>query len=108
MGDHLLVFDLSPGRVTCYHAATGEELDRIRLSGGFSASPIAAGGLVYIPNEDGDVCVVKPGAKLEVVAENSLSVGDDDVFRASLTPHHGQILCRSDKVLYCIGAKKET
>jgi len=106
VGDFLLVFDLRPGTATCYDAATGQELDRIRLSGGFSASPIAAAGLVYIPNENGEVFVLKPGAKLEVVARNKLTVGGDEVFRASLTPHEGQILCRSDKVLYCIGAKK--
>jgi outer membrane protein assembly factor BamB len=105
VGEYLLVFDLRPGTATCYQAATGTELDRIRLSGGFSASPIAAGGLVYIPNEDGEVFVLKPGAKLEIVARNKLSYGGGEVFRASLTPHQGQILCRSDKVLYCISAK---
>ncbi len=105
VGDYLVVFDLRPGRATCYDAASGKQLDQIRLSGGFSASPIAAGGLIYIPNEDGDVFVVKPGAKLEIVAENRLAVGSDEVFRASLTPNHGQVLCRSDKVLYCIGGK---
>jgi len=108
VGDILLVFDLRPGTVTSYDAASGKEYDRIRLPGNFSASPIAANGFVYIPNENGDVMVLKPGQKLEVVAQNKLVVGDDEVFRASLTPHHGQILCRSDKVLYCIGAKKES
>ncbi len=105
VGEYLLVFDLRPGTATCYEAATGKLLDRIRLSGGFSASPIAAGGLVYIPNEDGEVFVLKPGAKLEIVARNELSYGRNEVFRASLTPHDGQILCRSDKVLYCIAPK---
>ncbi len=106
VGDYLLVFDLRPGTATCYDAASGKLLDRIRLSGNFSASPITAGGLVYIPNENGEAFVLKPGTKLEVVAQNRLTTGSDEVFRASLTPHQGQILCRSDKVLYCIGAKK--
>ena len=105
VGEYLLVFDLRPGMATCYEAATGKELNRIRISGGCSASPIAAGGLVYIPNEEGEVFVLKPGNKLEIVAQNKLSSGEDEVYRASLTPHQGQILCRSDKVLYCIGRK---
>lgn len=106
--NYLIVFDLRPGMATCYDAASGKELDRIRLSGGFSASPIAARGLVYIPNENGEVFVVKPGAELEVVAQNKMPLGAGEVYRASLTPHNGQILCRSNNVLYCIGAKKES
>jgi outer membrane protein assembly factor BamB len=105
VGEYLLVVNLRPGTATCYEAATGKQLDQIRLSGGFSASPIAAGGLVYIPNENGEVFVLKPGTNLEIVARNKLSPKSNEVFRASLTPHDGQILCRSDKVLYCIGPK---
>jgi len=108
VGNFLVVFDLRPGTATCYAAATGEKLHQLRLSGNFAASPIAAGGLIYIPNEDGVVFVVKPGDELEVVAQNKISPSASEVFRASLTPHHGQILCRSDKVLYCIGSKKSS
>ena len=103
VGDFLVVASLNPGIITCYEAGTGELLDRIRVDGNFSASPFAANGLIYLPNENGKVFVLKPGPKLEVVATNTIDSGGDEVFRASLTPSNGQILCRSDRVLYCIG-----
>ena len=36
------------------------------------ASPIAAAGKLYISSEDGDVYVVKSGAKYELVSQNSV------------------------------------
>jgi outer membrane protein assembly factor BamB len=102
IGKYLIVVSLRPGLATCYEAATGQELDRVRLEGNFSASPLAANGLAYIPNEAGEVVVLKPGDKLEVVATNKIQVGDEEVFRASLTPNQGELLMRSDRVLYCI------
>ncbi|MDA1052302.1 MAG: PQQ-binding-like beta-propeller repeat protein, partial [Planctomycetota bacterium] len=70
VGDFLLVVSLRPGLATCYEAATGKELDTMRLEGNFSASPISAKGLVYIPSEAGDVYVLKPGKKLELIETN--------------------------------------
>lgn len=103
-GKYLVIVSHRPGLATCYDAATGRELDKTRVSGKFSASPIAAGnGLVYVPNEAGDVLVLKPGEKLEVVATNRIDIGDDEVFRASITPSRGDLLVRSDRVLYCVG-----
>ena len=98
---------LKPGVASCYDAKTGEELDRIRLNGNFSSSPIAANGLIYATNESGETFVIKPGKKLEVVARNELYTEDTEVFRASLTPHNGQLLYRSDHILYCIGKTSE-
>ena len=103
VGDYLVVASLNPGIITCYEAGTGKLLDRIRVDGNFSASPFAANGLIYIPNEAGKIFVLKPGQKLDVVATNSVDAGANEIFRASLTPSNGRILCRSDRVLYCIG-----
>ena len=102
VGDYLVVVSLQPGMASCYNAATGEELDRIRLNGKFSASPIAAAGLVYIPNEDGATYVLKPGEKLKVIANNSITCKEDEIFRASLTPCEGKLFLRSTNVLYCL------
>ncbi|MBC8352336.1 MAG: PQQ-binding-like beta-propeller repeat protein [Planctomycetes bacterium] len=102
VGDYLVVVSLRPGLATCYDAATGTELDKTRLDGNFSASPISANGLIYIPNEAGDAFVLKPGKKLEVTAVNQMAVGDDEIFRSSITPSGNELLIRSDRVLYCI------
>lgn len=64
------------GVLAVYDAATGtrhyqERLDETPL--GFSASPIAAGGHVYLASEDGDVFVVKAGRSFEVVARNDMN-----------------------------------
>ncbi|MDA1018559.1 MAG: PQQ-binding-like beta-propeller repeat protein [Planctomycetota bacterium] len=103
VGKYLLVVSRQPGLATCYDAATGKELDKIRLEGTFSASPISANGLVYIPSEAGDVYVLKPGKKLELIETNRLSVGEDEIFRSSITPNRSELLIRSDRVLYCVG-----
>ena len=104
IGDFLVVVGHRTGVATCYEAATGRELDRIRLEGKFSASPISVEGLLYIPNETGEVFVIKPDEKLTIAARNQLpDVADEEVFRASITPHRGQLLIRSDRALYCVG-----
>ena len=102
VGNYLVVVSLQPGIATCYDVVTGKELDRIRLEGNFAASPIAAKGLVYIPNEAGDVYVMEPGVKLKVVAKNQIASGDEEIFRSSITPSQGELLLRSDRVLYCV------
>jgi len=102
VGDYLFVMNMT-GIGTCYEAATGKQLWKERIGGNFSASPIAANGLVYIPSEDAEVVVLKLGPELEVVAKNKINIAENEIVRASLTPSNGQFLLRSDTVLYCIG-----
>lgn len=104
VGDYLMVVNMA-GVGICYDAKTGRELWRERLEGAYSASPVAAGGLVYIQNEAGATLVIKPGDKLDVVARNKIAAGDGEVFRASLAPSKGQVFCRSNRALYCIGKR---
>jgi outer membrane protein assembly factor BamB len=102
IGEYIIVCDMS-GVATCYQGKDGRVLWRERLGGKFSSSPIAANGLAYFINEAGRTLVIKPGAKLEIVAENELPAGKGELFRASPTPCDGQILLRSRSQLYCIG-----
>lgn len=104
VGQFIIVCDMG-GIATCYDAAGGNIYWKERLPGKFSGSPIAAGGLAYFVNEAGTTIVIKPGPKLEIVSENELSAGKDEIFRASPTPAGGQILLRSTSALYCIGGK---
>jgi outer membrane protein assembly factor BamB len=101
----LTVMDMK-GVATCYDAITGKELWKDRVGGNFSASPIASGGYIYFLSEAGETVVMKPGSTMDIVARNVLSsAADDELFRASLTPCDGQVLIRSNQVLYCIGKK---
>jgi outer membrane protein assembly factor BamB len=102
VGDALFVVSMQ-GVAASYDAATGEQRARARLGGNFSASPIAAGGKIYLPSDDGEVLVIEAGEEIKIVARNPVDSGDDETFRASLAVHRGQILCRSDRRLYCIG-----
>ena len=100
--DYIIVIDMD-GTATCYSMKDGHIYWKDRLEGKYSGSPIAAGGFVYLTNEDGKTTVVRPGPKLEVFAENQLPATAGEIFRASLTPHQGKWFARSTTTLYCIG-----
>lgn len=104
-GKYLVVSDME-GVTTCYDNVSGKVLWKERLhEGKFTASPIAAAGLVYFLNEAGDTTVLEPGPKLKVVAQNSLDKAGAALFRASPAAANGQIFLRSHTHLYCIGNK---
>jgi outer membrane protein assembly factor BamB len=63
------------GVLDAYDVKTGAEVYRQRLSlvgSGFSASPVAADGKIYLSNEDGDMLVVRAGRTFEHIATNSI------------------------------------
>lgn len=104
VGKHLIVADME-GITTCYDSTNGKILWKERLNGSFTASPIAARGLVYFLSEQGNTSVIEPGAKFKLIAENSLDVSGE-LFRASMAASNGQIFVRSQTQLYCIGKGK--
>ena len=56
------------GVLDAYEIATGKEIYRQRLplvGSGFSASPVAADGKIYLSNEDGEMLVVEAGAGVQ-------------------------------------------
>lgn len=63
------------GILSAYDVKTGERIYRSRVSpaaAGFSASPVAAAGRLYLASEDGDVFVVKAGRTFELLATNPM------------------------------------
>lgn len=103
VGDYLITADMK-GLATCYDKTTGKLLWKDRLRGaGYTASPIAANGLVYFLSEAGETTVIEPGPALKVVAENVVGAAASEIFRASLSPSNGQLFARSHTHLYCIG-----
>ena len=66
-GDFLLSVN-NAGVAFCYEAATGKVLWQEKL-GRHHASPVLVDGLVFFINDDGEINVIKPGAKFERVAQ---------------------------------------
>jgi outer membrane protein assembly factor BamB len=63
------------GVLDAYDIATGKEIYRQRLplvGSGFSASPVAADGKIYLSNEDGEMLVVEAGEVFKHLATNSM------------------------------------
>jgi len=69
-----IYFNDDKGILSCLEAATGKEIYRERLDGqgGYSASPVFAGGNLFFHSADGVTTVVKPGDAFTKVAENRL------------------------------------
>jgi hypothetical protein len=58
-----------------------------------------ADGLVYMPNDEGVVTVIKPGPKFDMIAQNAL--GERTIASAAIS--NGKIYLRGEKHLFCIG-----
>jgi outer membrane protein assembly factor BamB len=89
------------GTVNCFAAGSGERLWQERLGSHFSTSLVTAGGLVYLVADDGLTKVIRPGPKLEVVAENPLG----EYCYASPAISGGRIYVRGEKHLFCMRSR---
>jgi hypothetical protein len=87
------------GIALCMQASTGEILWQERVGGNHWASPVAANGLIYFLDEDGNTTVVRASDKFEVVARNS--IGGEHV-KASMAVSSGRIFIRGAENLYCV------
>jgi len=99
---YLLIAD-DRGTAHCFAAADGEHLWKERLGKHYSASLVHADGLAYFTADDGVTKIVRPGEKLDVVAENPLG----EYCIASPAICDGQIFVRGEENLYCIGSSSE-
>jgi outer membrane protein assembly factor BamB len=102
--DGVLYVIKNGGILTAFHPATGKVLKTGRVAGalgGYSASPVAAEGRIYVINEEGKMAVVRAGRDWDVLAVNDLGEG------AFATPAlaAGRIYVRTDEALYCFASK---
>lgn len=101
VGDMYYLVDDS-GVATCLDAHTGERVWQKRLTGKYTASPIAADGKIYFVNENGETIVVAAGEKkYKQLARNPLG---EPVF-ASPAISQGNLFIRTAKSLFCIGGE---
>jgi outer membrane protein assembly factor BamB len=99
-GQYLYVVN-DRGVVHCLDVKTGALVygpQRLK-SGTYSASPVLAGGQIYVTSEDGLTSVFAAGPAFKLVAENPL----DEYTLSSIAVSNGQIFLRTEKHLYAIG-----
>ncbi len=92
------------GLLDAYDLKTGEEVYRQRLplvGSGFSASPVAADGKLYLSNEDGDMVVIAAGQKYAHLGTNALG----ELLMATPALSDGVMYVRSSQSLFAIGRK---
>ncbi|MGH7456207.1 MAG: PQQ-binding-like beta-propeller repeat protein, partial [bacterium] len=100
-GDYLYVL-ANQGIFDCYNLQTGEEIYRERIShqgGGFSASPVATDGKIYLPSEDGGIFVVKAGPNFALLATNPMG----ELLMATPAISSGMMFVRTQHHLFAIG-----
>jgi outer membrane protein assembly factor BamB len=90
------------GIIDCYELRSGTEVYRQRIAhqgGGFSASPVASDGRIYLPSEDGDIFVVTAGKEFGVLSTNPMGE------RVMATPAlaGGKMFIRGERTLFAIG-----
>ena len=87
------------GMASCQKAETGEVVWQERVGGGFSASPVAADGRIYLLDNNGDTTVIDAGPAYKVLAKNTLG----EPTQASMAVSNGRIFIRTEKTLWCVG-----
>jgi outer membrane protein assembly factor BamB len=90
------------GILSCFDAATGEQkyVARIPHQGsGFSGSPVAADGRVYLPSEDGDIFIVKAGPGFELLGVNPIG----QPLMATPAISDGMMFVRGERDLFAVG-----
>jgi hypothetical protein len=95
------------GMAGCYDIKTSERVWEERLKGPGArtsswSSMLLADGNIYVPNQSGDVFVLRASPKFELLATNSVSESTN----ASLAASDGQIFMRTDKALWCFAKQK--
>lgn len=92
------------GVLDAYDLRTGEEVYRQRLplvGSGFSASPVAADGKIYLSNEDGEMLVIGAGRTFTHLSTNSMG----ELLMATPALSDGVMYVRSSQSLFAIGRK---
>jgi outer membrane protein assembly factor BamB len=88
------------GFFTCHDARTGKEIygrQRIAVdASGFTTSPWAYNGRIFVMSEDGDTYVIEAGPQFKVLGKNSLS----EMTLATPAISRGSLIVRTSSKLY--------
>lgn len=89
------------GFLNVFNATSGEQIYKQSLGsvGGFTASALAANGMIYFLAERGDVFVVKAGQEFKIIAQNNMN----DILMATPAISGDVIYFRAQKSLIAVG-----
>ena len=93
------------GVFDAYEVETGKEIYRQRLEpvgSGFSASPVAADGKIYLTSEDGDVIIIAAGREFKKIGSNSMG----ELVMATPALSDGIMYVRGQSTLFAIGSRR--
>lgn len=95
------------GIAQCIEAKTGKVIWEERLKGssargGAWSSILLSDDKLYIPNQSGDIFVLRASPTFEVLATNSLG----EAMNASLAASDGNLFARTEKALWCFSNAK--
>ena len=96
---------LDRGFLVAHDARTGDEVyrrQRLEIGNGFTASPWAYNGKVFLLSEDGETFVVKAGSEFEILHKNPMN----EMTLATPAVSQGSLILRTHSKLYRI-AKEE-
>jgi outer membrane protein assembly factor BamB len=100
--DGLVFLCSEQGVATCLDRATGKTLWQERLEGKFSASPVCAGERIFCVSDAGDVYVLAPTRKFQLLARNALG----ETVQATPAIANGRMYFRTARHLIAVGGKK--
>lgn len=94
------------GILQCVEFKTGKPVYEERLNGSsgsskFFSSPVAGDGKIYCGSQQGDVIVVKAGARFQQISASKL----DSPINATPAIGDGRVYVRTEKMLWCLGSK---
>ena len=104
--DGILYVLANNGVLDAYDLQTGQEIYRQRLEpigSGFSASPVAADGRIYLSSEDGEIIVMAAGREFKRIGVNSMG----DLVMATPALSEGVMYVRSASALFAIGRARK-
>jgi outer membrane protein assembly factor BamB len=90
------------GVFDAYELKTGAEVYRERMpqvGNGFSASPVAADGKIYVSSEDGEISVLAAGREFKTIVTNSMG----ELIMATPALSGGVMYVRGEHTLFAIG-----
>ncbi len=96
------------GIAECVELKTGKTVWEERLpatgsQGGSWSSIVLAGDRLYVPNQAGDVFVIRAVPKFELLATNSLK----EPMNSSIAVSDGDLFIRTQQALWCVGNKRD-
>jgi outer membrane protein assembly factor BamB len=100
-GNHLYVLQ-NQGILDCYELLIGTEVYRNRIphrGSGFSGSPVASDGILYLPGEDGDIFAVQAGPDFKVLSRNP--IGENLMSTPAISD--GMMYIRGHHHLFAVG-----